>query len=70
MGVCMMTRMKEPADGKFYTPTVFLDCKFNLQQKLSKKEITMYIKLYFSGITKDPENQPPPQNQFDVIIYG
>jgi hypothetical protein len=30
----------------------------------------MYVKLYFSDITKDPENQPPPQNQTDVIIYG
>ena len=65
-----MTRVKELADGKFYSLTVFLDCKFNLQQNLEKKEISMYVKLYFFDITKDLENQPPPQNQTDVIISG
>jgi hypothetical protein len=45
MGVCMMTRVKELADGKIYSLTVFLDCKFNLQQNLLKKEIPLYVKL-------------------------
>ncbi len=31
MSVCMTTRVKEQADGKFYSLTIFLDCKFNLQ---------------------------------------
>jgi hypothetical protein len=30
----------------------------------------MYVKLKFSDFMKDPKNQPPPQNQTDVIIYG
>ncbi len=62
--------ISEPADGIFYSLTVFLDCNFNLQQNLLKNEIPMYVKLYFSDIMKDLENQPPPQNQTDVIISG
>jgi hypothetical protein len=64
----MMTRVKDQADGKIYSLTVFLNCKFNLQQNLKEKKIPIYIKLYFSDITKDLENQTPPQNQTDVII--
>jgi hypothetical protein len=69
MRVCMTTRVNEPADGNFYSLTVswIVNSTYN---NILKKEIPMYVKLYFSDITKDPENQPPRRNQADWIIYG
>ncbi len=61
-GVCMTIRVKEPTGGIFDSLRIFLDCKFNLQQNLLKNGIPLYVKIYFSDIMNDPENQPPPQN--------